>query len=76
VNEIEAEAVASTPPVRDEKEVLRQSIERREAELREAVEELTAAVKNEVTLGAQIVDHPAAWLAGGFVVGMLLAWRR
>ena len=47
----------------DEKEALRQSIERNEAELREAVEELTAAVKSEVTLGGQIIERPGAWLA-------------
>jgi hypothetical protein len=76
VNEIEAEAVVSSVPVLDEKEALRQSIERNEAELRDAVEELTIAVKNDITLGGQIVDHPVAWLTGGFVVGMLLAWRR
>lgn len=64
------------PPVVDEKEALRQSIERSEAELREAVEELTAAVKSEVTLGGQITERPVAWIAGGFVVGLLLAWRR
>jgi hypothetical protein len=68
--------VESSPPVFDEKEALRQSIERNEAELRDAVEELTAAVKSEVTLSGQILDKPVAWLAGGFAVGVLLAWRR
>jgi hypothetical protein len=60
----------------DEKEALRQSIERSEADLREAVEELTAAVKSEVTLGGNIVERPTMWLVGGFAVGVLLAWRR
>ena len=60
----------------DEKEALRQSIGQNEAELREAVEELTAAVKSEVTLGGQIAERPAPWLLGGFVVGLLLSWRR
>ena len=60
----------------DEKEALRQSIERNEAELRDAVDELTAAVKSEVTLGGRITEHPLPWLAGGLVVGLLLAWRR
>ncbi len=81
---IESEVgTAGTPPARDEKAILKESIERSEAELREAVEELTTAVKNDITavknditLGAQIVDHPTFWLAGGFVVGALLAWRR
>lgn len=76
MNEVEAEVIAPSPPVLDEKEALRQSIERSEAELRDAVEELTAAVKNEVTLGAYVVESPTAWLVGGFAVGCLLAWRR
>ena len=65
-----------SPAEIDEKQALRQSIGRNEAELREAVEELTAAVKSEVTLGGQIAEHPAPWLLGGLVVGLLLSWRR
>ena len=76
MNDMDAEIVPSTPPGLDEKEALRQSIERSEAELRDAVEELTTAVKNEVTLGAYIAAQPVNWLAGGFVVGLMLAWRR
>ncbi len=59
----------------DEKEALRQSIEHHEAELRDAVEELTAVVKSEVTLGAYITERPWTWLLGGFAVGLLLGWR-
>ena len=70
------EVESGPPPVVDEKEALRQSIERSEAELREAVEELTAAVKSEVTLSGHITEKPLAWIAGGFAVGLLLAWRR
>lgn len=76
MNEMEAEVVESTSPIVDEKEALRQSIERSEAELREAVEELTAAVKSEVTLSGHIMEKPVAWLVGGFAVGVLVAWRR
>lgn len=76
MNELDVESIETNPPVVDEKEALRQSIERSEAELREAVEELTAAVKSEVTLSGHIVDKPIAWLAGGFTVGVLLAMRR
>lgn len=79
MNDVEAEALPSDPvsePPLDEKEALRQSIERSEAELREAVEELTAVVKSEVSLGSQITASPSMWLAGGFVVGVLLAVRR
>jgi len=70
------EVVADGLPPVDEKEALRQSIERSEAELREAVEELTAAVKSEVTLSGHVTERPLAWIAGGFAVGLLLAWRR
>jgi ElaB/YqjD/DUF883 family membrane-anchored ribosome-binding protein len=60
----------------DEKEALRLSIERNEAELREAVEELTTVVKNDITLGAYIVERPWTWLAGGLAFGLLLGLRR
>jgi ElaB/YqjD/DUF883 family membrane-anchored ribosome-binding protein len=59
----------------DEKEALRHSIEQHEAELREAVEELTAVVKNDMTLGSYIVERPWTWLLGGFAVGLLLGRR-
>jgi len=73
VNDFQTESI---PASTTDKEALRHSIERSEAELREAVEELTVAVKNEVSLGQHIVEHPTYWLAGGFVVGVLLARRR
>lgn len=76
MNDIEASIVTDEVPVHDEKEILRQSIERSEADLREAVEDLTTAVKNDITLGAYIVDRPTTWLAGGLAVGLLLALRR
>lgn len=79
MNDVEAEVLPSDPviePPLDEKEALRQSIERTEAELRDAVGELTAVVKNEVSLGSQITASPTVWLAGGFAVGVLLAVRR
>ncbi len=76
MSELEAEVVESNPPAVDEKEALRQSIERSETEFREAVEEFTAAVKSEVTLSGHIMDKPVAWLVGGFAVGVLVAWRR
>ena len=57
----------------DQREVLRQSIERDEAELRDAMDELTLAVKKELTLGTQIASHPVPWLVGGFLLGVWLA---
>lgn len=74
----EAQAQPSLEPLVadvDEKEALRHSIEQHEAELRDAVEELTAVVKSEVTLGAYIVARPWTWLLGGFAVGLLLSRR-
>lgn len=77
VNDLDVEVTESSEPVAvDEKEALRQSIERNEAEFRDAFEELTAAVKSEVTLSGQILERPVAWLVGGFAVGAMLAWRR
>lgn len=76
MNDLDANVVPSGPSPVDEKEALRQSIERNEAELRDAVGELTAAVKNDVTLASYIAERPAVWLGGGFVLGMMMAWRR
>jgi hypothetical protein len=76
VDEFDGRMSTDTPAALDEKEALRQSIERSEAELRDAVEELTAAVKQDVTLSAYVVERPVTWLAGAFVVGMMFAWRR
>ena len=70
---VEVSALETVDTKLDEKETLRQSIGRNETELREAVEELTAAVKSEVTLGGQIIDQPGPWLLGGFIVGLLLS---
>lgn len=77
MSELDVDALETGDPPLDEKETLRQSIGRNETELREAVEELTAAVKSEVTLGGQIIARPGRWLLGGFVAGLLLSrWRR
>lgn len=72
---VEAQLEAPADGV-DEKEALRLSIERSEAELREAVEEFTSVVKNDMTLGAYVVARPWTWLAGGLAVGLLLGLRR
>jgi hypothetical protein len=75
----EAQISSSEPPVTadhdDPKEALRASIERSEAELRDAVEELTTAVKNDITIGTYIAERPWAWLIGGFAFGLLLSGR-
>ena len=60
----------------DEREVLRHAIERDEAELRDAVEELKVAVQSEFSLRNQISNHPVPWLIGGFALGAWLGRRR
>lgn len=60
----------------DERALLRQSIERDEAELREAVGDLKAAVQSEFSVRNQISSHPVPWLVGGFVLGAWLGRRR
>jgi hypothetical protein len=61
--------------VDEREEVLRQSIEHSETELRDAVGELATAVKSELTLRAQIAEHPIPWLLGGFALGLWLGRR-
>jgi len=77
MNEVQIEV--PEPPItadhEDPKEALRASIERSEADLREAVEELTTAVKNDITIGSYIVERPWTWLIGGFAFGLLLSRR-
>lgn len=71
---MDADMTANTADERalDERELLEQSIEQHASELREAVDDLTAAVKQELTLGGRIAAHPARWLLGAFLVGMWL----
>lgn len=56
----------------DERDLLRQSIERQEAELRDAVDDLTHAVKRELTLTARVAENPRPWLVGAFLLGVWL----
>jgi len=71
-----ADAMNTPEAVVDERAVLRQSIERDEAELRDAVEDLKVAVQSEFSLRHQISDHPVPWLVGGFLLGAWLGRRR
>jgi hypothetical protein len=59
----------------DAREVLRQSIENDKAELRDAVDDLKAAVKTRLTLRDNIAESPAMWLLGAFAVGVWLSRR-
>lgn len=56
----------------EQREALRQSIEEKEAELRVAVDDLTHAVKRELTVGKRVAEHPLPWLAGAFLLGVWL----
>jgi hypothetical protein len=55
------------------REMLRQSIEQDKAELRDAVDDLKAAVKTRLTLRDNIAENPAMWLLGAFAVGVWLS---
>jgi len=59
----------------EREEVLRQSIEHNEAELRDAVDEMTTAVQSEMTLRGHIAEHPVPWLFGGIALGLWLGRR-
>jgi len=59
----------------EREEALRHSIKHNEAELREAVDEITTAVKGELSLRGHIAEHPVPWLLGGIVLGLWLSRR-
>jgi hypothetical protein len=59
----------------DAREMLRQSIENDKAELRDAVDDLKAAVKTRLTLRDNIAENPALWLLGALAVGVWLSRR-
>jgi hypothetical protein len=56
----------------EERAALQESIERNETELRNAVDDLTHAVKRELTIGNRVAENPFAWVLGAFLVGMWL----
>jgi hypothetical protein len=62
--------------VDDERVLLQESIERDSADLREAVDELTVAVKRDLEVGNWISANPVPWLAGSLLLGMWLGWDR
>jgi hypothetical protein len=59
----------------DERDVLRQSIENDKAELRDAVDDLKAAVRTRLTIRDNIDNNPTMWLVGAFVLGVWLSRR-
>lgn len=59
----------------DQRERLHASIERDAEELRDAVQELSAAARVRFDLGEHIKEFAFAWLLGGFLFGVWLAAR-
>jgi hypothetical protein len=60
----------------DQREVLVESIERDEQELREAVQELTGAASTQLQISERIKQAPLPWLLGGFLLGIWLGSGR
>jgi hypothetical protein len=55
------------------KELLLESVERSQEELRHAVDELTTVAHRRLDLRERIAEHPWPWLLGAFAVGLWLA---
>jgi len=62
--------------VTEERQVLRQSLEEHQRDLREAVTELRLAATAYADVRDPIRERPFRWLAVGFGVGLFLGWRR
>jgi ElaB/YqjD/DUF883 family membrane-anchored ribosome-binding protein len=59
----------------EEREVLRQSLEERQREFREAFHELTKVARSYADPRDPIREHPFRWLALGVAAGLWLGWR-
>jgi len=62
--------------VTEEREVLRQSLEEHQRELREAVTELRLPATADADVRDPIRERPFRWLAVAVAVGLFLGWRR
>ncbi len=63
----------------DRRAELRQEIVKRQGELEEALLELREVVEGGLArfdLRARVTEAPLAWLAGGFMLGLVLGMRR
>ena len=60
----------------EEREVIRQSLEERQREFREAFQELKQAAKSAADPRDPIREHPVRWLAIGALAGLWLVSRR
>jgi hypothetical protein len=55
-----------------QRELLREQVEREEAELRQAVEDLKDAVAKPFRIIEQLQDNPVPWLLSGALIGLWL----
>lgn len=55
-----------------QRELLREQVEREEAELRQAVEDLKVAVSKPFRIIEQLQDNPVPWLLSGALIGLWL----
>jgi hypothetical protein len=62
--------------IAEERRVLQPEVERRDEELREAVEELRTAVRRRIDPKLLIADYPLWALGGAFFVGLWLGFSR
>jgi ElaB/YqjD/DUF883 family membrane-anchored ribosome-binding protein len=62
--------------VTEERQVIRQSLEEHQRELRDAVTELRLAASAYTDVRDPIRERPFRWLAVGLAVGLFFGWRR
>jgi hypothetical protein len=68
--------MASTDdPFAEKREMLLESVEKSEEELREAVSELTSAAQSQLDFGGKLAERPWLWLGGCFAIGLWLGSR-
>ena len=60
----------------DERELLEETVERDQQELREAVIDLTDAIRRPFQWTERIAEHPLPWLMGGVLLGFWLGASR
>jgi hypothetical protein len=56
-----------------ERERILPEVERSQAELREAIEELQTVVQRRFDLAHRIAERPVPWLIGGFLFGVWMS---
>ncbi len=60
----------------DDREELRQSVERDQRQLQQALQELREAVTHPLGIDRQISRHPLPWIFSGFLIGLWFGSRR